>query len=117
MAAIIAQATLRKLMALLFAVALVVAPTAAYRANAAPGPTHEMTMMDGGHCSELPAQSGDRGKIPAKNCCVSMCQAIAAVPTIPFIVEPAERVPPGFATSETHDGCLGDIATPPPRHA
>ena len=118
MAAISAKGSMQKLLALVFAVALMVAPSHAYCAEATAAASHHQTMtIEAGHYSELPSEALDHEKLPAKNCCVSMCQAIAVAPVSGLLGDTTERAPPAFATPAAREGYLGEIATPPPRKA
>lgn len=107
--------TLRKILSILVALAVLVAPAftragAAYAAT----PNHHAKLMDSGNCQTPPSQSGNRDKV-AKDCCISMCMAVAVVPTVPAEQSELKPVPAVFAIPTIHLAYLGEIATPPPR--
>lgn len=77
---------------------------------------HDMQMMETGHCSSMPSK--DDGKAPVKSCCIATCAATAAVvPSIPAELALLQQASATFPIPAAHDGYLGEIATPPPRHA
>jgi hypothetical protein len=110
--------SIRKLFAILIALAVLIAPSVTYAAMpVAAAPHHDMRMMDMGHCQMLPSKSNDHDKTDGKSCCMSMCMAVAVAPFTPAdAVEPKHSVA-YFAVSQSWHGYLGEIATPPPRAA
>lgn len=100
------------MIAVLFASALTGTATAS-----AATMNHDMQMMEMGHCSSPPASEHDGNSMP-KQCCVAMCMATVAVAPsapeeLPLVKQPAMT----FALPQSHEGYLGEIATPPPRLA
>ncbi|MEO6113723.1 MAG: hypothetical protein ABIP07_04655 [Sphingomicrobium sp.] len=108
--------SLRRLFAVLIAVAMLFAPLALRSGSAmAMAPAkHHSQMMGKGHCGEQP---GKDGKSAGKSCCAAMCTAVALAPVSP--VEPfafplsIER--PSLAQSS--HSYLAKLPTPPPRRA
>lgn len=109
--------SIRTLFAMLIAFAVLFAPTATRAAEAADAaPVRHMQMMDSGPCQMPPAKSSDHGKMD-KNCCISMCMAVAIAPTAPAEVAETTHGVTYFAVPKSWHGYLGEIATPPPRSA
>lgn len=77
--------------------------------------THDMQMMEMGHCSSPPAK--EDGKAPVKSCCIAMCMAVAIEPTAPAQRGDIPHQATYFAVPTSWHGFLGEIATPPPRLA
>lgn len=111
-----APVSLRNLFGILVAVALLFAP-ALTRAGAAYAgvPDHHAQMMEPGHCQAPPSHPGDRNEAPAKNCCISMCMAVAVTAPAPLAASDLPPTPAVFAVASLHLAYLGEIATPPPR--
>lgn len=108
--------SLRRLFAVLIAVAMLFAPLALRSGSAmavAPA-NHHSQIMEKEHCGEQP---GKDGKSAGKSCCAAMCTAVAVAPVSP--VEPfafplsIER--PSLAQSS--HSYLAKLPTPPPRRA
>lgn len=110
--------SIRKLLALVVAVVLMVAPAVTRVGEAfAAVPDDQMQMMEMGHCSSPPSHHGDHDKSAGKNCCISMCMAVAVAPVAPpEAVVLHDAVTPFLAVKHYH-GLLAEIATPPPRLA
>jgi len=110
--------SIRKLFAMMIALAVLLAPSVAYAdMPMAMGPHHDMQMMQMGHCQMPPSKSDGHDKADGKSCCISMCMAVAIAPPVPTTsVEPA-HVSTYFAVPTSWHGYLGEIATPPPRVA
>lgn len=106
--------SLQKLFAIIIALSVVFAPSVAYAdMPMAMASQHQMQMMEMGHCEAPPSKSD--GKAPMKNCCISMCMAVAITPETPAdFVEP-QRISSYFAVPTSWHGHLAEIATPPPR--
>jgi hypothetical protein len=106
--------TFRRLFALLFAVAMTLAPLGmpAMAAAAAPA-AHHGAMAGQEHCDEQPQP--DRHQSAAdKSCCVAMCVAVVVPAGVAELAEyHAVRERP--ASDVGRRGFLGEIATPPPK--
>lgn len=114
MYALVPALSIRRLFAILAALAVLFAPalTSAAAASAAV-PDHQMQMMDTGHCKSMPASSHDKGD--GHSCCISMFVGLTAAPSAPLAeVEPVASPPVSFIPT-LHRPYLGEIATPPPR--
>jgi hypothetical protein len=109
---------MKKLFAILIALAVLLAPafTRAGQAFAAV-PDHHMQMMESGRCSMPAGDTADHDKAPAKNCCMSMCMAVAIAPPVPPAHEEVRRAPAEPGVRTFHVGLPAEIATPPPRSA
>jgi hypothetical protein len=109
--------SIRKLLAILVAVAVLFAPAfvAAGIASAAV-PDHHVQMMQNGHC-QMPPSSGDHQKMPAKNCCMAMCMAVALSPQAPLLEKEVQRSAVVSTVRAFRVGQPAEIATPPPRFA
>ena len=108
--------SIRKLLSLIVALAVLFAPAFSGAGVAfAAAPDHQAPMMEGGHCQMPPSQSGDHDKAPAKSCCASMCMGIAITPSAPAEHSELKPAPAVFAVPTIHLPYLGEIATPPPR--
>lgn len=115
--------SIRKLFAMLLAVAVLFAPAVTGMSAAlAAVPDHHMQMMSTGHCKATPSgknsdSSPAKDSKAAKPCCMAMCLAVAAMPA------EIEASPPliGIASVPTLQNFLigvpAEIATPPPRAA
>ena len=108
--------SLCKLFAILIAMSVLFAPAVTTTAMAA-APDHGMQIMEAGHCQAPPARSGDHGKMDGKNCCISMCTAVAVASSIPAEAAQPRRQMHQFVAPRTYHGLLAEIATPPPRHS
>lgn len=113
---------IRKLLALVLAMAVMFAP-AMTRAGAAFAavPDHQMQMMESGHCKAAPSDSSgtpsDHDKKAAGGCCMSMCMAVAVAPAAPSDAATIHAASTTFAAPKRYHGCIAEIATPPPRLA
>jgi len=106
--------TFRRLLALLFAVAMVFAPIGMpAMANASEG--HRGMVAAQGHCDRQ-SPPDNHHKAADKGCCAAMCIAMV-VPD--GVAQPsqyhADRERP--ASDQARRGYLGEIATPPPKLA
>lgn len=107
--------SIRKLLSILVALAVLFAPAfTRFGAAHAATPNHHAQLMDSGHCQMPPSQSGEHKKA-AKDCCISMCMAVAIAPAAPAEESDLKPVPAVFAVRTIHLPYLGEIATPPPR--
>jgi len=121
--------SIRKLLALVLAVAVLVAPALTRAGEAfAAVPGHQLQMMEGGHCTAAPSadrsgtatnpeKSSGHDQAAGKSCCMSMCMAVAIAPPA---MEPAIMIHgpgPTFALAHQYHGRITEIATPPPRRA
>ena len=112
------MAAVRRIFAMLIAVAMLFAPLAIQSGSAmAMAPAdHHSQMMKSGHCGEQPAKE-QNGNPVDKSCCVAMCTAIAVAPAVP--VEPhafAANIERPSLT-QFHHSFLAELPTPPPRLA
>ena len=107
--------SIRKLFAAILALSVLLGPSVAYAGTPAAMPGHDMQMMEMGHCEAPPAKSD--GKAPVKNCCMTMCMAVAVTPEAPATDLELEHAASYFAVPTSWYGFLGEIATPPPRSA
>lgn len=111
--------SIRPLLAMLIALAMLFAPLAAGSGEAiamAPAADHHAQMVDGGHCGEQPAKSED-GKTDEMSCCIAMCTAVAVAPVEQ--IEPqamASAVDQPSPVQPVH-GFIAELPTPPPRLA
>lgn len=108
---------------MLIAVAVLFAP-ALTRAGAAFAavPDHHAQMMASGLCKAMPSQSEESGKSSdqdkaSKNCCISMCMAVAVAPPAPPQSAALHGPAATFPLANQYHGCIAEIATPPPRLA
>ena len=107
--------SIRRLFAIVVALSVLFAPAAAL-AGEMHGPTHDgMRMMSVGHCQMPPSNSSDHDKMAGKNCCISMCMAVAIQPSVPQIDKFSEQAPALFAIPAFQIGGPGELATPPPK--
>ena len=109
---------MQKLFAIFIALAVLFAPQFSRAGEAvAAVPDHHMQMMDGGHCQMPSSDSGDQDASPGKECCISMCMAVAITPPVPLSHEEV-RSAPAVSTARTFlVGVPAETATPPPRSA
>ena len=108
--------SIRKLFAILVAVAVLFAPafTGAGMATAAV-PDHHAQMMEKGHCDTA---SGDEQEEPADmSCCGAMCMAVAVTPSGIPIAKPLIGSVPVASLHVFQAGSPAELATPPPRAA
>lgn len=108
--------SIRKLFAMLIALAVLFAPGVTGAAMAA-STDHQMQMMQGGHCNMPMSGKSDHDKMGGQNCCISMCMAVAIAPSTSADVQPLSAQITQFALARTYHGTLAEIATPPPRLA
>lgn len=106
--------SIRRLFALFLALSVLLAPSLTSAAGASPI-SHDLQMMEGGHCNSLPSNSGHHDRTDGKSCCISMCMGVAITPAEAPIDREVQLVPAVFAISNLHLAYLGEIATPPPR--
>jgi hypothetical protein len=106
--------------AILIAVAMMFVPLAmpGGPAMAAPGPSrHDLLRNQMDHCGAKAGHPQNRGKSIDRSCCAAMCIGVALAPVS---TEPAlayARMAPRPSADPFRRGCLGEIATPPPRPA
>lgn len=108
--------SLRKLLGLLLAFAVLLAPSAAAAEHMAATPHHAMQMMQMGHCEGSPVRTA-HDKAPGKSCCVWMCMAVAVSPEAPLAHASVRHAATYFGASRVWHGLPGETATPPPRSA
>ena len=105
--------SIRKLLTVLIALAVLFAPavTSAAAANAAV-PDHQMQMMESGHCKSIPS---GHNKSDGHSCCISISLGLTVAPAAPLAeFESLVSAPVSFIPT-LHRPYLGEIATPPPR--
>ena len=110
--------TIRRLMGLVLATALLFASalTGSAAASAATM-NHDMPTMQMGHCGSSPS-TGHDGKPAPKQCCIAMCAAAVAIaPAVPAELPALQQAVANFPIPAAPRGCLAEIATPPPRLA
>jgi hypothetical protein len=78
---------------------------------------HDVQMMENGHCAAPPSHHGDHDKSAGKNCCISMCMAVAIAPAAPPEAAVLHDAMTAFPVLNEYHGLLAEIATPPPRLA
>jgi hypothetical protein len=107
--------SIRKLFGVLIALVVLSAPSVTYAAvPVAMAPAHDLQMMGMGHCQMPPSKAG-HDKADGKNCCLSMCMAVAVPPLAPADSVRLKHAATYFAVPQSWRGFLGEIATPPPR--
>ena len=108
--------SISKLFAILLALAVLLAPAFTRAGEAiASVPDHHAQMMQTGECHAPDTGVPDEDRdAPVKNCCISMCMAVAMMPAAP-IQEPLKPEPADSAIAALQISHLTDIATPPPR--
>lgn len=120
--------SIRKLLTLFVAIAVLFAPSMTRAGEAlAAVPGHQMQMMDSGHCKSLPSaddpdqanhqKSGSHDKAAGKTCCIAMCMAVALSPPASDQAEIVHTTRPAFPLLHQYHGRITEIATPPPRRA
>jgi len=110
------SAAIRKLIAILLAAALLLAPALTRVGIASAAEPHHAQMMEQtGHCHEPPSLPADSDKSAGKNCCISMCLAVTVDAATPPDNQPVQRVISIFPVTAFRIAFLGEIATPPPR--
>ncbi len=104
----------RRLFALLFAVAMSLAPLGMpAMAEAATPASHHGSMAKQAHCDQQPRPT-QHHKAGDKGCCVAMCVAVVAPSGVAGLSQyHSARERP--ASDNDRRGFLGEIATPPPR--
>ena len=110
--------SIQRLFAVLMAVAVLLGPVLTHAgAAAAAVPDHQMQMMESGHCEPLQSDPTDEQTTDAMTCCIALCSAVPAAPPAPLGETALEPVATVVAVDAGHLSYLGEIATPPPRHA
>ena len=123
MSAYAPSVSIRKLFAMLVAVAVLFAPAVTgLSAALAAVPDHHMQMMSTGHCKALPSgensdQSPGKDSKAGKPCCIAMCIAVAATPAEIGVSQPLVGVANVPTLQSFLIGAPAEIATPPPRAA
>jgi Ni/Co efflux regulator RcnB len=107
--------TFRRLLALLFAVAMVFAPIGMPAMAEPTAPTAHHAMPGEGHCDRQ-STPDNHHKAADKSCCAAMCIAMV-VPA--GVAQPSPYLADRERPASDHDrrGYLGEIATPPPKLA
>lgn len=110
--------SIRKLLGLMVALAVLFAPSLA--AAAERGMTmanHEVQMMEMGRCQSPPSGHGHQDKNAGHSCCISMCMGVAITPAAPMAEAFRPHATLTFELSTLHLPELVEIATPPPRRS
>lgn len=108
--------SIRRLFAIVIAVAVLFAPGVTGAAMAA-DPHHHMQMMEAGHCQSSPSKTAHHDRSDGKSCCMAMCMALAVAPSAPAELLPPPQQVAQFAPPKAYRGTLSEIATPPPRRS
>ena len=108
--------SIRKLFAIMVAVAVLFAPafTSSMSAYAAT-PDHHAQMMEKGHCD--PAMDMEQDEPADMACCGAMCMAVAVAPPASQMAKPLVGSVAVAGLQEFQTGIPAEIATPPPRAA
>jgi hypothetical protein len=114
MRAYVLPVSIRKLFAILIALAVLFAPGVTGAALAA-APHHDMQMMEAGHCQTPPSMPSGHEKMADKSCCIAMCMALAVAPFVPAETRLPRQQVAGFAPPRAYHSLPSEIATPPPR--
>ena len=106
----------RRFLALLFAVAMTLAPLGMpAMAEAAAPASHHGQMAKSAHCDQQP-QPSQHHKAADKSCCAAMCIAVVVPAGHPQVeLHHASRERP--ASDQDHISYLAELPTPPPRLA
>ena len=116
MSAYASQMSIRKLLAIFVAIAVLFAPAITGAAMAAT-PHHGMEMMEAGHCQTPSSNTGHHDRTDGKSCCIAMCMALAVAPSAPAEISPSRQQMVQFAPPQAYRGLPAEIATPPPRRS
>jgi hypothetical protein len=114
MSAYVLPVSIRKLFAILLALAVLFAPGAAGAALAA-APHHDMQMMKAGHCQTPPSMPAGHEKMAGKSCCIAMCMALAVAPFAHAEARMPRQQVAGVTAPRAYHSLPSEIATPPPR--
>ena len=110
--------SISKLFSILVALAVLLAPAFTRAGEAyASVPDHHAQMMESGECHapDTGVPDEDRDDAPVKNCCISMCMAVAMMPLAPMQDDPLKPEQAVSVISALQVSHLAEIATPPPR--
>jgi hypothetical protein len=107
--------TLRSLFAMMIALAVLFAPAVTSPAMATAA-HQKMPTVEAGHCQTPASTAGHHDQKEGKDCCISLCMALAVVPTAPVEAPQACQQAADFAPPRSYHGLPEEIATPPPRH-
>jgi hypothetical protein len=107
----------RPLLAFIVMIAVLMASALTGSAASAATMHHDMQMMESGHCTTPPSNHGDHDKAAGKNCCISMCMAVAVAPAAPPQALIRHDAVTAFPSIKQYHGLPAEIATPPPRLA
>lgn len=110
---------IQRLFPIFVALAVMFAPAAARAGEAfAAMPDRQMQMMEMSGACHMPAKTpADHDRSMGKNCCISMCMAVAVAPSVPAEHSPLRQQVAQFAPLKAYRGLLSEIATPPPRRS
>lgn len=103
----------RGVLRILIALSVLFAPPLAGAAMAA-SPGHGMPMTEMGHCESPPA-TGSHDKMAGKSCCISVCMAVAVMPSNPIEVRLPRQQVTQSVILKAYRNTPARIATPPPR--
>lgn len=110
-------ATLRRLFAILTALAVLFAPVVARAGEVGQSAPHDAVEMgEAGECQTPPTSQTKHEKM-AGNDCASMCVAAAIAPAAPVMAELAQAASATFAIPAFLAGSPGELATPPPKQS
>lgn len=110
------QMGIRKLFAIMVAVAVLFAPAfASVGMASAAVPPDQAEMMEKGHCESAGGEQPDE---PADmSCCGAMCMAVAVTPSGIALAKPLNTSVPVAKLHSFQTGSPAELATPPPRAA
>lgn len=105
---------IRRMLAVLLALAILLAPAVAPLGMAFASTSSPMQMQQGGHCQVEPVIPTDHDK-SGKTCCIRAGLAVTIEASAPLRDRPLQSPPLAFPVKCFWIGFLGEIATPPPR--
>jgi hypothetical protein len=108
--------SIRRLFAILVALAVLVAPAVSASAAASEA-HHDMQMMKVGHCQGPMSGAADHDRNAGKTCCISICVAVAAFPVAAPPEGPVQISRPLFSAPASLAGHPAELPTPPPRNS
>ena len=106
--------SIRRLFAMLLALVVLFAPAVTASASAA-DPSHDMQMMQVGHCQGPMSGGADHDRNAGKTCCISICMGVALSPLAPEAEASVQLASPVFAAPVSLTGQPTELPTPPPR--
>ncbi len=109
--------TIRKLLAILLALAMLAGSGVTSAAMAATAHHDMAAAPKAGHCQRASSPVDRHDKMAGKNCCVAMCMVVAIAPAAAELEDHGRSAQNGFFLPRKPDGYVGEIATPPPRRS